>query len=286
MSKCPYGSGDELPPPYGSNDLTYNDYLKVSDLLKLQRPQSSPAHHDEMLFIVIHQAYELWFKLVLHELQSALAYMDEGKVLRAHHFVKRCVEIFRILVPQIHILETMTPIEFLEFRDHLNPASGFQSTQFRELEFLAGLKDERYLKYFGDRPDLLAILRSRLEGRDLRTGFYELLSRSGFTMPQNAGALDAETENPQRTEILEALKPLYENPEANLPLYLLAESLVDLDSGLSAWREHHVRVVERVIGFKRGTGGSSGAEYLRSTTSKRCFPSLWEVRSVLEKRHK
>lgn len=284
MSKCPYGSAEELPKPYGSSDLTYNDYLKVGELLKLQKPQSNPAHHDEMLFIVIHQAYELWFKLVLHELESALACMDDDKVLRAQHFVKRSVEIFRVLVQQIHILETMTPIEFLEFRDHLNPASGFQSTQFRELEYFAGLKDERYLAYFKDRPELMKILRGRLEGRDLRTAFYELLLRSGFEVPKDAGALDADSENPRRREILQGLRPLYENPEANLPLYLLAESLVDLDEGLSLWREHHVRVVERVIGFKRGTGGSSGAEYLRSTTAKRCFPALWEVRTVLEKR--
>ncbi|MBC7691330.1 MAG: tryptophan 2,3-dioxygenase [Methylotenera sp.] len=270
------GSSTAIPNIYGKTDLTYNDYLKVPDLLQLQVQQSSPVHHDEMLFIIIHQAYELWFKLVLHELEFAISYMQQSEVLRAHHFVKRAVEIMKLMVPQIHILETMTPIEFLEFREHLNPASGFQSLQFREIEFVAGLKDPTYLKHFVNRPEIIAQLNARLQGPDLRTGYFKLLKNLGFDIP-------TEDTDENREAIILGIKPIYQSPKDHLPLYLLSESLVDLDEYLSLWREHHVRVVERVIGFKRGTGGSSGAEYLRSTTSKKCFPHLWDVRTYLEK---
>jgi tryptophan 2,3-dioxygenase len=190
------------------------------------------------------------------------------------------VEIQKLLVQQIHILETMTPIEFLEFRDRLMPASGFQSMQFREFEFACGLKDERYLKFFDNRPDLRADLERRLEARDLKTAYYDLLRRQGYKIPASA-----DESKPEHSEaILKGLADLYQNPEKSLPLYLLSESLLEIDEYLALWREHHVRVVERVIGFKQGTGGSSGVQYLRSTTTKKAFPLLWEVRGCLEKR--
>jgi len=276
-------STNDLPAVPGKSDLTYNSYLKVSELLSLQQPQSDPVHHDEMLFIIIHQAYELWFKLILHELEFAIEYMGQARVLRARHFVNRVVEIMKLLVPQIHILETMTPAEFLQFRDRLDPASGFQSLQFREFEFIAGLKDARYLKFFEHRPEQKAILERRLAQPDLRMSFYQMLRKLGFVLPPDISrdALSQGSEAEQ--QVLRALLPIYQDPEHQLPLYLLCESLVDLDEHLSLWREHHVRVVERIIGFKRGTGGSSGAAYLRSTTSKRCFPCLWDVRTLLEK---
>ena len=274
---CPYGKD---PKSVATTDLTYNDYLKVPELLKLQVPESKPPHHDEMLFIIIHQAYELWFKLILHEVAQAMHHMDSDNVLRAHHFLKRVVEIQKLLVQQIHILETMTPIEFLEFRDRLMPASGFQSMQFREFEFACGLKDERYLKFFDNRPDLRADLERRLKARDLKTAYYDLLQRQGYPIP----AIADESKPEHSKAILNALAQLYQNPEKSLPLYLLSESLLEIDEYLALWREHHVRVVERVIGFKQGTGGSSGVQYLRSTTSKKAFPLLWEVRGCLEKR--
>ena len=275
------------PAAYGQSDLSYNDYLKVQELLSLQVPQSSPAHHDEMLFIVIHQAYELWFKLVLHEMESAIQFMEKGEVLRAHHFVKRIVEIEKLLVQQIHILETMTPVEFLEFRDRLMPASGFQSTQFREIEFRAGMKDESYLKFFKNRPDVIERLRKVMAAPDLRSAYYSMLRKLGFAIPENASEIENQSngQNDQKSGelIMRGILPIYQKPEKNLPLYLLTEALVEFDEYLGLWREHHVRVVERVIGFRRGTGGSSGSEYLRSTTSKRCFPYLWEARTYLEK---
>jgi tryptophan 2,3-dioxygenase len=266
---------------YSTNQLTYNDYLKVPELLDLQKPQSDPTHHDEMLFIIIHQAYELWFKLILHEMQTAMALMQEKNILRAHHFIKRVVEIMRLLIPQIHILETMTPAEFLQFRHRLQPASGFQSIQFREVEFLAGLRDERYMHFFKDRPDLREKLERRMKEKSLRDAYYDMLRALGFELPADT-SLEAFQSQPEvREKILQTLSIFYRAPEKQMPLYLLTESLVDFDEHLALWRDHHVRVVERIIGFKTGTGGSSGAGYLQTTTRKQCFPCLWQVRTIL-----
>jgi tryptophan 2,3-dioxygenase len=262
--------------------LTYESYLKVPELLRLQVPRSDPPHHDELLFIIIHQAYELWFHLILHELEWSIRFMDRGQVLRAHHFLERVVAIQKLLVQQIHILETMTPIEFLAFRERLKPASGFQSVQFREIEFIAGLKDPRMLAQFPDRDPASRRLHRRFQGPDLRTSFYGLLAQLGFAMPPEAAHATADQDPEARRLILAALDRLYSRPDSNLELYLLAEALVDFDEHLSLWRDHHVKVVERVIGRKRGTGGSEGVAYLETTLSKRCFPLLWEVRSHLE----
>ncbi len=282
-SGCPMGYGSHASPSvYDQSDLTYNDYLKVDDLLGLQIPQSSPAHHDEMLFIVIHQAYELWFKLILHEMENSISYMRSGQILRAHHFMNRINQIMKLLVQQIHILETMTPAEFLQFREHLNPASGFQSTQFREIEFLAGLKDERYFQHFKNRPGYVSRLEKRLHGPDLRSAFYQLLRDQGFKVPEKASEMELSGDEALADAVIAAIKPIYQDPTRYSQLYILSESLVEFDEYLALWREHHVRVVERVIGHKRGTGGSSGVDYLRSTTVKKCFPRLWEVRTHLE----
>jgi tryptophan 2,3-dioxygenase len=271
-------NGPEQPSAYGEGDLTYEDYLKVTELLDLQEPRSDPEHHDEMLFIIIHQAYELWFKLIRHELDSAMESMREGEVLRARPFVARIVEVLDLLVDQIHILETMEPVEFLQFRDRLAPASGFQSVQFREIEFACGLKDDRYLEFLeGEAADRLA---AKLEEPDLRTTYYGMLGGRDTGLPKDPTheALDG----PLEADAMEALRELYMHPDDNLPLYLLTESLMELDETMGLWREHHVRVVERIIGHKRGTGGSSGVGYLKSTTDKRCFPHIWNVRTYLE----
>jgi tryptophan 2,3-dioxygenase len=259
-------------------ELTYDRYLKVSALTSLQELQSDPPHHDELLFIIIHQAYELWFKLILHELSQAVVHMERGEVLRARHFTQRVVNILRLLVDQIHILETMTPADFLEFRDRLNPASGFQSSQFREVEFFAGLKDPAFLRFFQHYPEQQARLQARLDGPDLRTVYEDLLRRLGFAIPDDPLKDDA-----ARLETMEAILPIYQDPEAHLPLYLLTESLIEIDEYLILWRLHHAHVVERIIGHKRGTGGSSGVDYLQATARKKCFPLLWEVRTLLRK---
>jgi len=267
--------------PYASEDLTYMSYLKIEELLHLQELKSEPPHHDEMLFIIIHQAYELWFKLVLHELGKAGALMNEKKVLEAHHFVKRSVEVFKILVPQIQILETMTPADFLEFRSRLQPASGFQSVQFREIEYFCGLKDPLYLKYLEKVPNAKERLEKRLKDEDLPTIYLRLLQKLGFPIPKLDSSARLESDATAKGQVMAVLKELYQNPRKHMDLYLLTEALVDLDEQIGLWRHHHVKTVERIIGFKMGTGGSQGASYLRSTTSKQCFPFLWEVRSLL-----
>lgn len=253
--------------------LSYGDYLKVSEITNLQNRVSNPPHHDELLFIIIHQAYELWFKIVLAEIERSISFLERDESLEARHYMDRVVQIFKILVPQIHILETMRPIEFLEFRDGINPASGFQSLQFREIEFLSGLKDERFFRFFQSDAKMLAQLQKRMQQKDLQMAFAEHLKNKKLT-------IDLSSEN-----ILLALRNIYENPEETLSLYLLCETLLEFDEYLSLFRFHHVQVVERMIGEKMGTGGSSGVEYLRATVSKRCFPLLWEVRSRLKKRH-
>lgn len=272
--------------PRTETGLTYGEYLKVPELLNLQKLQSEPQHHDEMLFIIIHQAYELWFKQILHEMECTRTSMLAGKILRAVHTMKRVHAIMELLVKQIHILETMTPAEFLQFRDKLQPASGFQSLQFRELEFVAGLKNERYIKSFQAQPELAERLSKRLEEPSLRDTYFVLLRDLGYPLPDNIVIRqDDESieEDEGYSQVMASLIEIYQNPDGNLPLYLLSEAFVEFDLQLDLWREHHVRVVERSIGFKRGTGGSSGVGYLRSTTGRRCFPFLWEVRTYLKK---
>lgn len=276
---------DEIPAakPYQSSDMTYNDYLKVPELLQLQELRSQPPHHDEMLFIVIHQAYELWFKLILHEIEKAVGLLRQRQMLAARHFLHRVVEIMRLLVQQIHILETMTPVDFLQFRDRLGPASGFQSVQFREVEYMMGLKDKRYLGMFHNRPDLRAVLEQRLKEPDLRSVYYDLLRAEGFVLPDDVSVEHLNEDRLAAAQLLAALTLIYQNPTNYMPLYVLSETLVDLDECLNLWRYHHVRVVERIIGHKTGTGGSTGIGYLQKTTTKRCFPYLWQVRTELTK---
>lgn len=267
------------PANYGEADIGYGEYLRLNDLLALQVPLSKPPHHDELLFITIHQAYELWFKLLLHELETVRALLKNGNEHEADHFARRAVKVTQLLVQQIHLLETMRPADFLKFRDHLKPASGFQSVQFREIEFLVGLKEPAYLNFFRDRPELTRRLQARLDEPSLGDALVGLLRRRGFDVP--AGAATANGDGEAHDRYLAAVVKLYENPSSHPQTYALLETLLDLDQSLSLWREHHVRVVERIIGQKRGTGGSSGVAYLRTTTPKQAFPVLWEARSHL-----
>ena len=250
--------------------VTYNKYLHVNELKELQVCLSSPAHHDEPLFIIIHQAYELWFKLVLHELDTVKELLAEDNIRRANFFLKRVVAILKLLVQQIHILETMSPQDFLGFRHNLNPASGFQSSQFREVEFALGAKDERMLEHFKSDAHAYELLKQRFEQPSMQDVFYSLLRRHGFTLP--------DTDEDARVK---ALAKLYTNEETLADLYDLAELLIEIDELVYLWRVNHVTVVERIIGFKRGTGGSEGVAYLQSTLMKRCLPDLWKVRTAL-----
>lgn len=258
----------------GHTPLTYNSYLKVEELKKLQQCQSEPAHHDEPLFIVIHQSYELWFKLILHEMDEVVKLMQERNIRRSCFYLKRVVAILRQLVGQIHILETMAPKEFLEFRHHLNPASGFQSSQFREIEFMAGMKSKRMLDHFKEDSISFEKLTKRFEEDSLLDLFYKILEEHGFDLPFNDPD-NAEDEQKRLNE----LRKLYDETDKYYDLHTMAELFMDIDEALASWRSNHVTVVERIIGFKQGTGGSDGVDYLRMTLSKRGFPDFWKLRT-------
>jgi tryptophan 2,3-dioxygenase len=257
--------------------LTYGKYLEIPALLSLQKSLSDPAHHDEPLFIIIHQVYELWFKLVLHEVDSAVEELDADRVGEGTRLLRRVVEIQRLLVQQVRILETMRPQDFLGFRYHLNPASGFQSVQFREVEFALGLKDAELIQRLRGEPEEMARLQRRLTAPSLGDAFDALLRRRGFAGPPLTPGGPAQPADWR----LQALVAVYNEPEAHADLNALAEVLVEVDECLALWRAHHIQMVERMIGGKRGTGGSEGVTYLKSTLPKRAFPDLWRVRSEI-----
>lgn len=262
--------------------VNYNSYLKVPELTQLQQCLSSPEHHDEPLFIIIHQTYELWFKLILHELDHIAAHLQQGNIRRANFFVRRVVAILRILAQQIYILETMAPKDFLGFRNSLAPASGFQSSQFREIEFFCGLKSEHMLKHFANDPVTFERLKARFAAPSLADLLYQEISKHGFALPQEELSDSPKVKEEKQLLRLKELVRLYEAENEFASLIDLCESLLDLDEQLFLWRTNHVTVVERMIGFKQGTGGSEGVGYLRQTLSKKCFPDLWNLRTMLE----
>jgi tryptophan 2,3-dioxygenase len=265
--------------------LSYNKYLRVRELIGLQECLSDPAHHDELLFITVHQAYELWFKQVLHEIDAALASMREDRAAAASRSLSRVVEIEKLLVTQIHILETMTPINFLGFRDQLNPASGFQSMQFREVEFASGLKDEVVLRAFREDEFASERMRARMLAPTLGDEFYALLSRRGFDAPPDDPALSEDERRALYGRRVRAALEVVTHFETRFEEYQLSEALVAHDEFFSLWRYHHVKMVERMLGAKRGTGGSEGVGYLKTTLDKKFFPELWEARTHLDSRH-
>jgi tryptophan 2,3-dioxygenase len=271
---------------YGSDaPLSYNKYLRVVDLIGLQECLSEPAHHDELLFITIHQTYELWFKQILHEVDAAIAQMNEDRAAAASRALHRVAEIEKVLVKQIHLLETMTPISFLAFRDELNPASGFQSMQFREIEFSSGLKDEAILRNFRTDEFAHQRLKARYDQPTLGDAFYAQLRRRGHDAPADDASLDEEERRRLYGKRTRAVLEVITHFEDRYEEFQLAESLIEHDEYFSLWRSHHVKMVERMVGTKRGTGGSEGVGYLRTTLDKRFFPELWEARTYLDAKH-
>jgi tryptophan 2,3-dioxygenase len=265
--------------------LTYGDYLQVPALTSLQHPQSSPPHHDELLFIIIHQTYELWFKLLLHELDAVIANLraaaenpgSRDEVYEAARLLRRCTEVARVLVEQFTILETMLPTHFLAFRNLLRPASGFQSEQFREIEFLCGLKDAKLLPLHEPTPEMHARLERRLREPSLRDVFFRALAALG-TLPQ-VGASATEAERFQARA--QAILALYRDERGHRDWIDVCERLTEFDELLVSWRLRHIQMVERTIGIRTGTGGSSGVSYLKGTLDKKFFPELWEARSLM-----
>jgi tryptophan 2,3-dioxygenase len=255
---------------------SYSDYLKVAELLELQAPLSDGPEHDEMLFIVIHQVYELWFKQILHELDHLEALLRRNDGAHARGTLKRILSIFKVLVAQLDILETMTPLEFLSFRDRLEAGSGFQSAQFRELEFALGWKDARALSRYPAGTPGRERLERRLRAGSLWDAFLHHLAESGVAVPRS----DLERDVTRRVEPSPALREvLVDVYRHHPPLAELCERLVDLDEGLMEWRYRHVKMVQRTIGTRRGTGGSEGAGYLMATLNQPLFPDLWAIRT-------
>lgn len=258
--------------------LTYNNYLKIDDLLNLQQLRSEPAEHDEMLFIIIHQTYELWFKQILHEFDKLRNDLKEAKTWAAVKTMKRVLTILKTMVAQIDILETMTPLEFESFRGFLDEASGFQSIQFREVEILCGQRSGHILKAHEQEPAYLERLKSRLEEDTLWECFCMHLQKNGYDI----AIPERKNKNGVVFDPSEALqKVLIHIMKNDQETALLCELFVDFDEGMQEWRYRHVKMVERTIGNKMGTGGSSGVEYLRGTLHQRIFPDLWKIRSEI-----
>ena len=258
--------------------VTYNTYLKIDELLGLQQPRSDGPEHDELLFIVIHQVYELWFKEILHELDRVRALLDVNDAARAQHTMKRILTILKVLVAQLDILETMTPLEFQSFRQRLEQASGFQSDQFRQLEFVLGRRSQAALDRFPPGSRARAALTVRLHEPPLWQSFLRYLEREGYPIPHDARDADPTDPLAPSPEVQAVLIQVYRTDAKNAGL---CERLVDLDEGVQEWRYRHVKMVERTIGVKPGTGGSAGASYLHTTQQPPAFPDLWAIRAQL-----
>jgi tryptophan 2,3-dioxygenase len=248
--------------------MTYADYLKLEQLLSAQTPLS--ALHDEMLFIVIHQTKELWMKQMLHELRLAIALIGESRFAEGYKAMARISRIQAVMTLSWDVLSTLTPVDYMKFRDVLGTSSGFQSAQFRELEYRLGLKDPVFLDHYDEGTPERARLQAALDQPSLRDAATDALARAGFSVGD--GSVEGRAA---------AWLQVYRDADRWFELYELAEKLVDIDDALAMWRHKHVLTVERIIGNKRGTGGSAGASYLRSTLDKRIFPELWALRTDL-----
>jgi tryptophan 2,3-dioxygenase len=258
--------------------VTYNSYLKVDQLLALQQPLSDGPEHDEVLFIVIHQVYELWFLQVLHELDELKVRFVAGESTRALATLKRILTILKTLVAQVDVIETITPVSFSSFRDRLESASGFQSAQFREVEILLGARNPQIVAHHPPGTEGRARLERRLGEPGIWDAFLHYLAHHGHPIAQES--LDRDVTQPYEASpaVQETLLELYKTHPVQS---MVCERLLDLDEGLQEWRYRHVKMVERTIGTKTGTGGSSGAGYLRATLFRPAFPDLWEIRSQL-----
>jgi tryptophan 2,3-dioxygenase len=263
-------SDDRLPA------LTYSSYLALDDLLAAQRPLSD--EHDEMLFIVIHQVYELWFKQLIHEIGRLQDRLEAGDTAHVLHTLKRVLTILKVAVAQIDVMETMTPRQFLGFRGRLEAASGFQSAQFRELEAMLGRRDRHALGRYPAGSEAQQRIAAAMSRPSLFDSFLRYLATQGFDVPVEAVKRDVEQPRSPSEDVQQLLLAVYRDDGEPAQV---AERLVDLDEGVQEWRYRHVKMVERTIGLKMGTGGSSGAEYLRNTIGRPAFPDLWEIRSQL-----
>jgi len=254
--------------------LTYTSYLAVDDLLKLQKPLSDGPEHDEMLFIIIHQTYELWFKQLIHEFQQAQRALESGDTHYALSILGRIRTIMKVCVAQVDILETMTPLQFNAFRGYLSSSSGFQSAQFRMVEAILGRRDSRMAGHLP--PDIQAEIKDITSRNSLWDSFLDYLTKRGYVLPADVVGRDKSVAYESNAAVQDVLLTVHQkDPESAM----VSERLVDIDEGIQEWRYRHVKMVERTIGHKMGTGGSSGVEYLASTLFNPVFKDLWEIRS-------
>ena len=261
--------------------MTYGGYLQLERLLGAQQPLSSPPHHDELLFIVQHQVSELWMKLLVHELSAAIAHLREDRLEPCQKIFARVKQVLRQLTEMWSVLETLTPSEYMEFREILGPSSGFQSLQYRTIEFLLGNKNASMLRVFAHDPDGQARLRAVLEAPSLYDEALRFLARQGHPVP--AHHLDRDWSKPHAfsPELVPVFERVYEDTRTHWAAYHLCEDLVDIETQFQLWRFRHMRTVMRIIGFKKGTGGSSGVGFLRQALELTFFPELFEVRTVI-----
>ncbi|MGY1520606.1 tryptophan 2,3-dioxygenase [Luteimonas sp. A482] len=259
--------------------ITYAGYLRLDRLLDAQQPLSDPAHHDEMLFIVQHQVSELWLKLIIHELGAAIAFLRRDQVWQCQKVIARCKQVLRQLTEQWSVLETLTPSEYMEFRDVLGPSSGFQSLQYRMVEFLLGNKNTAMLKVFAHDPAGQARLREALDAPGLYDEFLMYLARWGHAVPAQHLQRDWSRPHVRDEALLPVFEAIYEGTGRYWREYALCEDLVDLETQFQLWRFRHMRTVMRIIGFKRGTGGSSGVGFLKQALDLTFFPELFDVRT-------
>jgi len=244
----------------------YEIYLKIPELLSLQKPLSEPTAHDELLFIITHQTYELWFKQIIFEMEGLIATLLRNQLVPGTRLLSRISEIFSVLIHQIDVLETMSPVDFNRFRSSLNPGSGFQSVQFKELEILAGADPASYAMYIKQTPSAKNRLQNRMRGINVRSAFIQFLAMQGVMSSREEKDLPA------------AILKIYHHPDYQA-LHAFCEQLIRFDEQFSLWRFRHVQMAERMIGMKMGTGGSLGVAYLQATLSKRFFPELWSART-------
>ena len=258
---------------------TYGGYLRLDKILNAQEPRSNPAHHDEMLFIIQHQTTELWFKLVIHELRSAIRWVQQDELEPAFKILARVKHIQSQLLNQWSVLATLTPTEYMQFRHVLGRASGFQSVQYRTVEFMLGNKSAELVKLHSSDPEGMAMVQGALEAPSLYDEFIRHLARRGLPVPDALVNRDVTKSHEPHDGLLAVFKSIYENPDKQWDAYEMCEKLVDVEEAFSLWRYRHLKVVERVIGFKRGTGGTAGVSFLKKVVETRFFPELWDVRT-------
>jgi len=261
--------------------ITYGGYLRLDLLLAAQQPISKPAHHDELLFIIQHQVAELWMKLVIHELRSALAHLQADRLGAVQKILARVKQVQRQMFEQWGVLETLTPSEYLEFRHLLGPASGFQSLQYRLIEFLLGNKNADMVRVFAHDPEAQAELRSALDAPSLYDEFLRYLARHGHAVPADLVERDWSKPHVRDERLIPMLQRIYENTSEHWEEYAMAEQLLDIEQSFQLWRFRHMKTVERIIGFRRGTGGSSGVGFLKQALELTFFPELLDVRTEL-----